>query len=191
LDKVKEMLAKAEHDASRVKKLPPPPKLSQNKAKADPDEMVLHPKSARKTKDPNREKRLKAALDRIKALSRIDRELHADNAASPPIKGNKISKGSSTAEDAKESDDANYYDSVRSRLQENWALPVWLSRQNLSAQIEIVIDSHGRVREFRFKKSSGNTQFDDAVKKTLAESQPFPTPPSELLMNGILVGFPL
>jgi len=188
LEDIQKMLAKAQVDANKVKKPPPPAKIKEPVEKADPDELVLKPKQIQN--DTARDKRLEAAMRRMKALAKLDAE-NTPAAQAAPIKGNKLSKGNSTSGDAKESDTANYYDTVRSKLQENWALPVWLSRQNLSAQVEIVIDSRGTVREFRFVKTSGNPQFDEAVKKTLAASQPFDTPPSDLLMNGILVGFPL
>jgi len=188
LEDIQKMLAKAQVDANKVKKPPPPAKIKEPVEKADPDELVLKPKQIQN--DTARDKRLEAAMRRMKALAKLDAE-NTPAAQAAPIKGNKLSKGNSTSGDAKESDTANYYDTVRSKLQENWALPVWLSRQNLSAQVEIVIDSRGTVREFRFVKTSGNPQFDDAVKKTLAASQPFETPPSDLLMNGILIGFPL
>jgi TolA protein len=196
---IQKMLEKAQADANHEKKIAPP-KVTTPVEKADPDELVLHPKStandqaAKSAKDKKaeaaKEKRLQAALRRMQALAKIESE----NTPAPqgaPIKGNKISKGNSTDGDAKESDTANYYDTVRAKLQENWALPVWLSRQNLSAQIEVVIDSRGTVREFRFVKTSGNPQFDDAVKRALAQSQPFDTPPSELQGNTISIGFPL
>jgi colicin import membrane protein len=188
LEDIQKMLEKAQVDANKVKKPPPPAKVKTPVEKADPDEMVLKPKQIQN--DAARDKRLEAAMRRMKALAKLDSE-NTPAAPAAPIKGNKLSKGNSTSGDAKESDTANYYDTVRSKLQENWALPVWLSRQKLSAQVEIVIDSRGTVREFRFVKTSGNPQFDEAVKKTLAASQPFDTPPSDLLMNGILIGFPL
>jgi colicin import membrane protein len=205
LDDIQKMLEKAESDANKLKNIPPPKVKEPPVEKAEKDELVLNPKKTPPEKteptkkvpklvDEAQEKRLKAAMDRIKALSKLHPEADTDSnkdEAAPPIKGNKISKGNSLDGDAKESDSANYYDTVRAKLQENWALPPWLSRQSLSAQIEIQIDAHGRVREFRFSKPSGNAQFDAAVKKTLEESQPFPAPPEDLLMNGILIGFPL
>jgi len=199
LEDIQKMLEKAEKQAEKVKSVAPPKVKEPPVEKADPDEMVLKPKKLAPTPDDSQkvykaqEKRLRAAMDRIKALSKIHADQNDDTQQedAPPIKGNKLSKGNSLDGDAKESDTANYYDLVRSKLQENWSLPVWLSRQNLSAQIQIILDSHGRVRDFRFVKQSGNSQFDDAVKRTLNDSQPFPAPPEELLANGILIGFPL
>ena len=154
--------------------------------------MVLHPKSSSKK---DRELKLKGALARIKALNSISASENDKPQKSVIIKGNKLSQGASLSADAKESAEASYLDTLRTRLQENWELPVWISRQNMSAQVQVFIDSRGRVRSYRFIKASGNAQFDSAIKKTLEESQPFPSPPldiaSALLGDGILIGFPL
>ncbi|MGZ3688948.1 MAG: TonB C-terminal domain-containing protein [Bdellovibrionota bacterium] len=162
------------------------------KEMAKPDEMVLHPKKAGKEK--NLEKKNLSALQRLKALSKFSEE---DSPSKLPkvIKGNAVSKGSSLSGDARESLMDNYYDILRDRLQENWALNPLIARQRLSAQVQVFVDNHGRLHGFRFTKLSGNSQFDDAVKKALQSSQPFPPPPSNIansiLMDGILVGFPL
>ena len=155
---------------------------------ADPDEMVLNPKA----KGTDRKKKMKSALDRIKSLSKISDD--PQEAKAITIKGNKLSKGTALGE-GKESDDVNYYDVLRERLQENWALPVWLARQNLAAQVQVFIDEKGKLRGFKFVKASGNEQFDEAIKRTLQDSQPFPLPPEairgSLATSGITVGFPL
>lgn len=176
-----------------IKKLPPPPKKIVEKA--HPNEMVLKPKAATKAKE-SRSNKMKNALNRIKALERISEETTTENRrAAPLIKGNQISKGASVSGEARESAEANYLDSLRERLQENWELPVWISRQNLSAKAQIQIDSRGRLRGFQMIQSSGNAQFDEAVKRAVSESQPYPFPPAEiagsLLTGGVLVGFPL
>ena len=186
-------------DMHNVQALPPSAELPQPTTKhvpkavepAEPDEMVLRPKKTERT-SKDREKKLKSALDRIKSLAKI---ASLEKKASPVIKGNQVSKGTSLSGDARESAEASYYDSLKAKLQDNWALPIWLARQNLAAQVQIFVDSRGRILSYRFLKPSGNAQFDDAVKKTLAESQPFMTPPSEmaqtLMTDGVLIGFPL
>lgn len=181
---MQEALKKAETEARKIK-----PTIS--KEVADPDELVLHPKSAAAKDTSTREKKLKNALARIKSLSKISNDEGQDVAV---VKGNKISKGTSLSGDAREAAEATYFDLIRDRLHENWALPVWLSRQNLSAQVTLFIDAAGRIRGIRFTKSSGNAQFDEAVKKSITDSEPFPRPPeglNDLLANGIPAGFPL
>jgi TonB family protein len=181
-------LKDAEQEARRLKV----PKAKAPVETAEPDEMVIKPKDAR---PESRDRKLKSALARIRSLEKIRNQDDSEDRPAPPIKGNAISKGSSLSGDAKESSEASYFDSVRERLQDNWALPVWLARQKLTAQVQIFIDSRGRVRASVFVKPSGNSQFDDAIRKTLTESQPFPAPPVELrpglATDGILVGFPL
>jgi TonB family protein len=212
-DALKSAEKSAEDQAKSIKpiKLPEPQKAEKKAPKeevAEPDELVLHPKKAvkkaekpsekptppKEKADPSRDLKLKSALARIKAMNRIhDSETPA--APSAVVKGNQISKGTSLSGDAKENSESGYYDLVHSRLLDNWSLPVWLSRQNYSAQVQIFIDSRGRVRNFKFLKASGNEQFDSAVKKAIEESQPFPAPPEDLaaslLVHGVKLGFPL
>lgn len=188
-DTLTEALKKAEAEAKAIKAAKPTAKASKTEEIAKPDEMVLKPKAEDAR---SRQKRLQNALARIKSLSKIAGEESRPGAL---IKGNMISKGTSLSGEARESAEANYYDSLRDRLQENWALPVWVARQRLSAQVQLFIDGRGQLHHFRFVKLSGSTQFDDAVKRTLTESQPYPAPPRELaqsvLVDGVLVGFPL
>jgi outer membrane biosynthesis protein TonB len=156
--------------------------------KAEEEEAVITTK-----KKDQRESKIKNALARIKALDKISEDSKTPPA--PIIKGNAISKGTSLSGDAKETAMTSYYDLVRNKLQENWQLPVWLARQDFSAKVQIFIDGRGRISRYRFDKVSGNAQFDEAVKKTLKVSQPFPPPTEDIastvFVDGILVGFPL
>lgn len=201
-----------EDTAKSAKEEPREEPREKQKEEADPDEMVLKRQSkslAEKNRqrlkefekqarnEESRKKRMEAALKRVKSLAKLN-ELETESDSPKPgvlIKGNKVSAGSSTSGDARESSEASYFDQVRARLQENWELPVYLSRQNLSARIEIFVDRRGLIRNFRFTKASGSPQFDEAIKRTLAASQPLPAPPAEdvasLLVHGISVGFPL
>lgn len=189
---ISEILKKAEREAPK-----PAPKAARKEREspkeiAKPDEMVLKPKVAAET-PAERKRRMRGALDRLKALQKIQSE--TQSAAVAPIQGNRISKGTSLSGDARESDQPTYLDQVRDRLQENWSLPVWLARQKLSATVQIWIDARGRLTNVRFIKPSGNTQFDEAVRRTLLQSEPFPPPTAAFTqlarVDGILVGFPL
>ncbi|MBC7691548.1 MAG: cell envelope integrity protein TolA [Methylotenera sp.] len=214
-----EALKKAETDAQKIKAPPPEPKAPKIAEKAPeevakPDDMVLHPKKlaekvenkkdlAKKnrerlkelTQDHPRDKKLRSALDRIKSLNKISAESETKGPASPVIKGNAISHGTSLSGDARENAESGYMDLVRDKLQDKWELPVWIQRQKLSAQVQIFIDMRGRLNGMRIMKSSGNAAFDEAVKKTVTASAPFPVPPAgiagSLSSSGILVGFPL
>jgi TonB family protein len=200
---IEKAIKQAEADARNIKpvKIPDQPKIKAPVEPAEKDELILHPKklapASPDAKPATREMKLKSAMDRIKALDKIRNMEESDKPShrSIIIKGNKVSKGTSLSGDAKESAEAGYYDQLRAKLQENWELPVWIARQNLSARVQIFIDSRGRIRNFRFMKPSGNPQFDSAIKKTLEDSQPFPVPPEGIagavLVDGVLIGFPL
>jgi TonB family protein len=180
--------------------------------KADPNEMVLKKKESvsernrkrleqlarQENAERERERKMEAALARVKSLARIRSQVAGQASSSEAgvlIKGNQISKGTSLSGDAAETAELSYLDLVRDKLQQSWELPVWLARQNLSAKVEIFIDGRGVVRTLRFTRPSGNPQFDEAVKRTIAQSQPFPRPPKDqedsLLYHGISLGFPL
>ena len=166
------------------------------------DELVLNPKKAEKAakeeenlEDKKREKKLQSALARIRSLERLkDKNEEADD-DSVVIKGNQVSQGASLSGDAKENAQAGYYDLVRESLVEVWALPPWLGRQKLSAQVLLKVDPTGRVLSTKFVKNSGNAQFDEAILATIRGAQPLPRPPKELQEilsnNGVIVGFPL
>jgi len=128
------------------------------------------------------------ALDRIKALNKLDGEDHI-------IKGNKISRGTSLSGEAKEKMQVTYFDGVHARLKANWALPIWLSRQNHRAKVKIFIDGLGHIKGIRFMVSSGSAEFNSEVRRAIEQSVPFSPPPKELittvLVEGILLGFPL
>ncbi|MDR3607371.1 MAG: TonB family protein [Oligoflexia bacterium] len=184
---IKEIIQAKPAPAPHAAHAPSPPKTM-----AEPNEMVLKPT---KQSEKYREKRLKSSLERIKSLAKISALDTQTPAQATPIMGNKISKGTSLSAEARESDRENYIDTLQNALQQNWALPMWLERQQLNAKVMIFVDASGRLIQFRFVQSSGNPQFDEAVKRTLMQSQPFPAPPSDvaptLSSNGVLVGFPL
>lgn len=190
---IAEALKQAEIQARKTK-APEVPAPKSKSEPADPDEMVLNPKKAGES-TKKLESKNKSALARIKALEKIKSLESEESKSAPLIKGNAISRGTSLDGDARESDEANYIDSLRALFKDNWELPVWLARQNLSARVEIRINGKGQLQGFKFVKNSGNAQFDELVKRTLTESQPYPIPPKELQnqlrFDGILVGFPL
>lgn len=179
-------IEKALKEAAKDKEKPLPGTQEKNSPKAE-DEVGL------KKKTEAREKKMASALERMKALAKLQDD--EPKKTSALVKGNLKSKGTALSPDAKESMVAGYLDLIRDKLQGNWALPVWLARQKLDAQVLLYIDSRGRVQGLKITKSSGNPRFDDEVRHTIGASQPFPPPPdalaTTLLANGILVGFPL
>lgn len=194
---IRKILKEAEQSAHRIKTV-------QQEEKAQKNEMVVQTKDQKRSAENSSdslhsiEKRNREALQKQIALEKIRSSLFEEenkNTQGKPILGNKISKGSSlTGEDA-ENTQMNYIDEIHSRLKENFELPRWLKSLPLQARVSIQIDPDGRVAKLIFKKTSGNTQFDDEVKRAIKLSEPFPAPPESisnaLLRDGIALGFPL
>jgi TolA protein len=185
---IQKVLKKAEQHTREVKPTKTVKELVQK------DEMTLNHKA---TTEKTVEKKNKRALDRHKALSKIQEFSESETTPQKKvlIKGNKISPGASLSGEAREALEASYLDLLRDRLQENWTLPPWVARQNHAAQVQIYLDAQGHLHHLKFIKASGSAQFDEAVKRAVDASQPFPLPPKDLarslLVDGILVGFPL
>jgi colicin import membrane protein len=188
--------------AEKVEKAPPPaiphPKAAPVPLEqAKPNEMVLNPVQAKQRADKKLEKKMSSSLARIKALAKISGEPVAKTQTDESahlIKGNRISKGSSVSGEARESDKEDYIGALQSAIRENWELPLYLERQQLTAQVMIFIDATGRMTQYKFIRSSGVPQFDDAIKRALMKSQPFPMPPADIsstVESGVMVGFPL
>jgi protein TonB len=193
---LQQQLKEAAEQAKKVKPVELP-----KEAPAAKEEMVLNPKKAAPARetDAEREKRLKSALARIRAMERLkDKNEDApkvDDDDAVIIRGNQISKGTSLSGEAKEQAEAGYYDTLRERLVEFWSLPPWLAQQKLAAQVMITIDSAGNILSTKFVRPSGNAQFDEAIRATLREAQPLPKPPAKIAgtvsSEGVLIGFPL
>ncbi len=156
------------------------------KEKQVADEMAL------KKKEEAKKNSLKNAIDRIKSIQNIEESLNKTDSKPAKVlaKGNALSKGSSLIGDPSDSFN-EYADKMKARLNENWNLPIWLSKQNLSVKVVINLDSKGQVVSTIFIKPSGNKQFDGYVQRTIQLSQPFGPPPQEIIDNGVSLGFPL
>jgi len=159
---------------------------------------VATPSAKRPAKPAANASKIKNALAKIRALEKISGDGSGAKPRAAPvplIKGNKLSAGTSTTGDARESAESSYYDLVRDHLQDHWSLPVFLARQGFAAQVLVTLDARGNLIAFKFTKPPGSAPFDEAVKNTLTSAQPFPKPPASLLgsvaTRGILVGFPL
>lgn len=175
-----------------------PPKLIEKAEMSIPDKKIPPPKKGIPEKTVPLKNQISNALNRIKSIESLKMEQEAserDTQNATLIKGNRISKGSSLSGAAKEALEVSYFEKVKDALNDNWALPPWLARLPLSAQVLIQIDAEGHVLSSRFIKSSGNSQFDQMVKTTIQETIPFPRPPKNLLSQisekGFVLGFPL
>ena len=188
---------KDEPEAAPQETTPPPP--------AAKDEMIVPSKKKEKAveapvkpKEIDRKAQMAQTLKRMKTLERLkesEEKSEKSEETATLIKGNKVSPGNSLSGEAKEALEVGYYEKVKDALTENWSLPPWLAKQELSAQVVIQVDAAGQLQGMRFLKSSGNAQFDNSVKATIRQSLPFPHPPKNLIDTvggkGIVLGFPL
>jgi TonB family protein len=175
----------------------PPPVAEKNDLVIPTKEKVkplLQKEIDRKTQISQALKRIKS-IERLKDLEEKSEREKSDAASATLIKGNKVSPGNSLSGEAKEALEVSYYEKVKDALTENWSLPPWLAKQDLAAQVMIQIDESGQLKNLRFLKSSGNSQFDGIVKETIQSSLPLPKPPKNLINQisekGIVLGFPL
>lgn len=171
----------------------PRAELEEFLGKTDPNPKEVR-KSTERSKKENQQK-IKNSLAKLRALDRIRAMNESDAQETPTYKGNKISKGKSLSAEAIEQENQGYLEQIRDHIANSWALPRWLLKENLSARIQIWINSDGQIQKRQFLKKSGNGEFDRAVMEALDASDPLPKPDAsinETLENrGIILGFPL
>lgn len=146
------------------------------------------------------------ALEKLKALAaleKIKQDVEEEKKAPPAtgksetsgqvIKGNQISPGTALSGLSKLQHETYIADLDR-HIKQHWALPEWLSKRDLKAQVRVYINGQGLVIARKIVKSSGNPNYDDEVLATIDRSVPFPQPPDRFLAlvetDGILIGFP-
>ena len=147
-------------------------------------------------------KKQAAAMDKLKqleALESIQKDIESDNLKKrsqekpKPIKGNVLSSGSELTGVSRLQHD-NYISSVEHHIRQNWALPEWLAKKNLKAQVRVRFDENGNILSKDIYRTSGNPSFDEVVMSTVEKSAPVPPPPAKfvriLSVEGILLGFP-
>ncbi|HRK02298.1 MAG TPA: TonB C-terminal domain-containing protein [Oligoflexia bacterium] len=178
-------LSKIEKELEASKPAPAP-----EPAVEDKPEISLKKKDGKPKKEESRKESLSSAIERIKALAEIENDLKKNKKNTTQVKGNTVSKGNALT--GTSAQDINAYAAgMQARLREHWNLPVWLAKQNLAARVVVFLDDRGYVANTVLAKSSGNTQYDEYVLKTVRMSQPFGPPPSDIQDDGVLLLFPL
>lgn len=141
-----------------------------------------------------------SALKRLEALKRIENMVGEAKpakpsapAASAPVRGNEISKGSDLTGISKLEND-NYLTTLDQHVKRHWDVPNFLARAKLSASAIVYLDENGNVTKKVLVRSSGNEIFDETVMNSIANASPFPVPPKRLvnlfMTEGIQLGFP-
>jgi hypothetical protein len=74
-------------------------------------------------------------------------------------------------------------------LRGNWDRPTELADDEFVAEVELSIDSTGRVSDPSWKRGSGNTRWDNSVRQAVARSSRISRPPPKDFPSRILVRF--
>jgi colicin import membrane protein len=77
---------------------------------------------------------------------------------------------------------SDYFRRLEERVRNSWVLPAAMVRDaaKLVVELRIVIEKDGRVSEERIERGSGNSYFDDSVRRAIRKASPLPIPPEQL-----------
>lgn len=171
--------------APTTKELPPIAKEVPKKT----EPVVLKPTKP----DPNQQKKDQtAALKRLEAMARLDRQARSEAAtkalndakeAQAAVRGNQVSKGNSLS-GLTRLDHAKYLDELEARIKGQWRPPKFLATAKLRVRVVVLIDSRGAILKKSIVQSSGNSVFDETALAAIDGAQPLSAPPESL--QGIL-----
>lgn len=181
---------------------PPKPVSKAEEVKAKP---VKPPEAKPKaptvdTKKPDLKKSQKSALDKLKALDALNKikdEVSKEKAAAAPkptqVAGNKLNAGNALT-GLEKLDYDRYFDDIKAKILDHWALPQWLADHDLKASVTVLIDDRGYVTKKMIRRSSGNEVFDAKAIEAIEAASPLPEPPDRLRgllsTSGITFNFP-
>ena len=170
----------------KPKKKPAPPKKKPEK-KQKPAKKPAPKKLAEKVSEKKEE------AEKPTEANEPTEETQPEEDAVPVIKGNVLSKGTQL-EGLVKLDFDDYFDAIASAARSNWAIPEWLSEEQLRATVIIKVNEDGSIASKAIKESSGNDIFDNSALKAFDTIGRLPEPPERIksLINayGILLGFP-
>jgi len=68
-----------------------------------------------------------------------------------------------------------YWELVKSKLQNNFSIPIYLkSQKGLNAVVKVIVSASGKIIKYEFLKKSPVKEFNDAIEMCLKLSQPLP-----------------
>lgn len=180
---------------------PPPPEPAKEVPKL-PDQKKIDPEAVNLD---TVKKKQQQALNRLKSLSAIeqikknlekqknDSEKTGNEKSATQVKGNILSPGTELT-GLNKLQHENYVAQIDRQIKQNWSIPEWLAKKDYKAQVLLKLDENGLIVFRQIVKSSGNTNYDDAVLETIDKSAPYPHPPEKLIAivgsRGMLIGFP-
>ena len=81
----------------------------------------------------------------------------------------------------------SYVSLIKSIIYKNWGVEKSIIKNNIFiAKVEIKLDYRGNLINLCMIRSSGNAYFDGTVIDAIKSSEPFPSPPKEILNGGVV-----
>ncbi len=111
--------------------------------------------------------------------------------AAPPPAGLPSFEFSDGAKQVQTSSDPHvlYKGMVESALRARWTRPDDIEDSLFSAEVELAVDPTGKITGYEWKKGSGDTRWDDSVKRVLKGTQSLNRPPPKGFPSRFLVRF--
>lgn len=160
LDKIDELI-KAEPNPIESQKRPPVLDKNPNKKK-----VVKNDLDAKVVKNPE---------DFLKALEFVDKLENKNNPtpAQAPATEQDAGQGPELQLNLADSGTVN---AIRSHIEKNWLVPPGLDLRGLTVTVLVSLDSNGGITNLRVSQSSGQTFFDESLKRAIYKSIPLPIP---------------
>lgn len=145
--------------------------------KNKPVKKQVKKKPAKKeTKKPVEENSFgKSAIEKIKQIQDMKKNMDLTNSPSYAYKGNRIAPGTALSGMERMHYD-RYIDDLREHARSYWSIPGWLANSGLNAKVQLFLDENGRLIRQVMIKSSGDSRFDQSVIDSIQDASPFPRP---------------
>jgi outer membrane biosynthesis protein TonB len=82
-----------------------------------------------------------------------------------------------------------YKGSLENAIRSSWRRPVGIADDAYVAEVEVAVDQEGRISDPVWKKSSGDSRWDDSVRRAIAATKSVDRPPPPDFPERILVRF--
>lgn len=79
----------------------------------------------------------------------------------------------------------SYFNQLWDHVQRFWEIPPSLTGRGLVTILGVRVDRSGKILDVEVEEPSGSKAFDDAAVRALYRASPFPTPPDEIVAEGI------
>jgi len=132
-------------------------------------------------------KKVQEDLKREEALKALRKE--TENLGRGPLKGNKLSQGTSSFGTVGTSKD-RYIGILTETIKQQFNIFSWQQKKGLVAEVTLMLQANGRVKWRKITRPSQDLMYDSAVLQAIDEAQPFPVPEDKsLIADEIRINF--